>query len=58
MMVSEYFYVQMTTDERVARRGGLCGNTSCAGMGYLNCLSPRSNSDAYYGGRPRSRLNP
>lgn len=41
--------------ERVARRGGNYNNTSNAGMGYLNCNNPRSNANANYGGRPRSR---
>ena len=41
--------------ERVARRGGDCGNASYAGMAYLNCSNPRSSAPASYGGRPRSR---
>ena len=41
--------------ERVARRGGNYNNTSNAGMAYLNCNNPRSNANANYGGRPRSR---
>ena len=53
--VQGYFYVQMTQDERVARRGGYYYNTSYAGMAYLNCNHPRSCANAYYGGRPRSR---
>lgn len=54
--VQGYFYVQMTQDERVARRGGGCNGASGAGMAYLGCLSPRSHAGAYYGGRPRSRV--
>lgn len=53
-----YFYLQMTEDERVARRGGYYNSASGAGMGYLGCYNPRSYASAYYGGRPRSRLNP
>lgn len=53
-----YFYVQMTEDERVARRGGYYGSASGAGMGCLDCYYPRSIASAHYGGRPRSRLNP
>ena len=45
----------MTQDERVARRGGDCSNTSGAGMAYLYCNYPRSYASANYGGRPRSR---
>lgn len=56
--VRGYFYVHMTRDERVARRGGYYYSTSDAGVAYLNCYNPRSGSGAYYGGRPRSRLNP
>ena len=53
--VQGYFYVHMTQDERVARRGGHCNNASYAGMAYLYCNSPRSSASASYGGRPRSR---
>lgn len=53
--VQGYFYVQMTKDERVARRGGHYYNASNAGMAYLYCYSPRSSAYAYFGGRPRSR---
>lgn len=53
--VQGYFYVQMTKDERVARRGGGCNSTSYAGMAYLCCNDPRSYAAANYGGRPRSR---
>ena len=57
--VQGYFYVHMTQDERVARRGGYYNSTSYAGMAYLHCSHPRSNAPAHnYGGRPRSRLNP
>lgn len=54
--VQGYFYVQMTADERVARRGGAYADTSRAGMAYLNCYYPRSNARVHYGGRPRSRV--
>lgn len=40
--------------ERVARRGGDY-NSSYAGMAFLYCLNSRSNANANYGGRPRSR---
>lgn len=53
--VQGYFYVQMTKDERVARRGGYCDSTSSAGMAFLHCYYPRSGAGAGYGGRPRSR---
>ena len=53
--VQGYFYVQMTQDERVARRGGYSNYTSYAGMACLYCNYPRSNANASYGGRPRSR---
>lgn len=53
--VQGYFYVQMTKDERVARRGGRYHYASSAGMACLSCYYPRSNANAYYGGRPRSR---
>lgn len=56
--VQGYFYVQMTQDERVARRGGGYYYTSYAGVAYLYCISPRGGASADYGGRPRSRLNP
>jgi len=56
--VQGYFYVHMTQDERVARRGGPYYRTSFAGMAFLSCNSPRSYASANYGGRPRSRLNP
>lgn len=56
--VQGYFYVQMTADERVARRGGSCSGASSAGVAYLDCSDPRSHAGAAYGGRPRSRLNP
>ena len=56
--VQGYFYVQMTQDERVARRGGNFHGTSHAGVACLDCNAPRSSASAYYGGRPRSRLNP
>ena len=53
--VQGYFYVQMTQDERVARRGGHYDYTSFAGVASLYCLNPRSGAYAYCGGRPRSR---
>lgn len=53
--VQGYFYVQMTRDERVARRGGVYNNASHAGMACLICNNPRSHANASYGGRPRSR---
>lgn len=53
--VQGYFYVQMTKDERVARRGGSYNSASRAGMAYLGCNNPRSGASASYGGRPRSR---
>lgn len=56
--VQGYFYVHMTQDERVARRGGSFNNASYAGMACLYCNDPRSSAYAGYGGRPRSRLNP
>lgn len=56
--VQGYFYVHMTADERVARRGGHYRNTSYAGVAALDCNHPRSYANAHYGGRPRSRLNP
>lgn len=48
-------YVMFTKEERVARRGGACGNSSSAGVACLYCSYARSNSSVYYGGRPRSR---
>lgn len=56
--VQGYFYIHITQDERVARRGGDYHNTSFAGMAFLDCRGSRSNASANYGGRPRSRLNP
>ena len=56
--VQGYFYVHMTRDERVARRGGNYLSASCAGVASLNCDYPRGDSGTYFGGRPRSRLNP
>lgn len=53
--VQGYFYVQMTQDERVARRGGGYNGASRAGMAYLHYSNPRSYADANFGGRPRSR---
>ena len=41
--------------ERVARRGGNYNNTSNAGVAYLNCNNPRSNSNDNNGARARSR---
>jgi len=58
MTVQGYFYVQMTQDERVARRGGNSNGTSSAGLAFLYCYYPRSRANVLYGGRPRSRLNP
>lgn len=55
--VQGYFYVQMTQDERVARRGGRYDGASSAGMASLNCHLPRSNAYAPDGGRPRSISN-
>lgn len=43
--------------ERVARRGGNYNNTSNAGVAYLNCNNDRGNTNANYGGRPRSRTS-
>ena len=48
-------YIQMSAEERVARRGGSFSNSSAAGVAYLYCNNARSNSNANYGGRPRSR---
>lgn len=56
--VQGYFYVQMTQDERVARRGGRYNVGSDAGVGCLSCSHARSHAGVDYGGRPRSRLNP
>lgn len=56
--VQGYFYVQMTQDERVARRGGHCNGASYAGVACLYCNDPRSNAYAGYGGRPRSPSEP
>lgn len=53
--VDGYFYVQMTRDERVARRGGYYNPTSSSGVASLACNPPRSSAHASYGGRPRSR---
>lgn len=53
--VDGYFYVQMTAEGRVARRGGGCSNTSDAGVGYLVCNYPRSVAYVSFGARPRSR---
>ena len=44
--VQGYFYVHMTRDERVARRGGLYYSTSSAGMAYLNCHYARGDAHA------------
>ena len=55
MTVQGNFYVQMTKDERVARRGGYSGNTSSAGLAYLGCSNARGHAAVNYGGRPRSR---
>ena len=49
-----YYYVHMTRDERFPRRGGTYSNPSNAGLGYVDCRNPRSNSGLYYGARPRS----
>lgn len=54
--VQGYFYVQMTADERVARRGGYYVNTSYAGVAFLYCNNQRSNAFSYFGARPRSRV--
>lgn len=40
---------------RLGRRGGNYNNTSNAGLGYLNGNNVRSNANANYGCRPRSR---
>lgn len=56
--VQGYFYVHMTRDERVARRGGLYYSTSHAGLAFLDCGNARGRAYAYYGARSRSRLNP
>ena len=55
MTVQGYFYIHMTRDERVARRGGGYSNASNAGVAYLHCYLPRSYAYVTFGGRPRSR---
>lgn len=49
-----YYYIQFTKGERFPRRGGHCGSTSDAGLGYVNSGSDRGSASAYCGGRSRS----
>ena len=54
MTVPGVIYIQLTKDERVARRGGHYLNPSNAGPASLDFGNHRSYAYAPYGGRPRS----
>lgn len=54
--VQGYYYIHMTADERVPRRGGSYDDASGAGVAFLHFDAPRPY--AFFGGRPRSLLNP
>lgn len=54
--VDGLFYIQLTAEERVARRGGICNGASSTGVACLSCDNPRSASRDSYGARARSRV--
>lgn len=56
--VQGYFNIQMTSEERVARRSGRYSNTSYSGVAALNFNNHRTSVQAFYGARLRARLNP
>ena len=45
------YYRNHVTTEYIPRRGGSANYASRAGLGYVNCSSPRSNANAHYGVR-------
>jgi len=46
-----YYYHTFSSDERFPRRGGICGDTSSAGLGYVDSYYVRGGSGVYYGVR-------
>lgn len=57
MTVRGHFYLHMTRNECVPKRGGYYRNSPYAGMAFLRISDPRSALLTLHGGRSRSRLN-